>query len=61
MLGSGDKTVLTEECTTVGWSGSAAEFVYFNLVEGFERDKSHPIINEKTIKMGASFKGHKKY
>lgn len=61
MLGSGDKSILTEECTTVGWQGKASDFVYFNLVEGFERDKTHPILSDKTMKMGCSFKSHKKY
>jgi hypothetical protein len=61
MLGSGEKSCLTEECTTVGWKGTASELVYFNLVEGFERDKNHPMIDEKTVKVGVSFKSHKKY
>jgi hypothetical protein len=61
MLGSGDKSIETEECTTVGWSGTAAEFVYFNLVEGYGREKTHPVLSDKTLKMGCSFKSHKKY
>ena len=50
-----------EECTFIGWNGYSSELIYFNLVEGFERNNSHPILDRHLKKIGVSFKAHKKY
>lgn len=44
MVGA-EKQADVEECTQIGWKGTASELVFFNLVEGFERNKRHPILD----------------
>ena len=58
MIGEG-KGIDTEECTTVGWSGTATEIILFQLVEGFKNAKTHAILQPKLSKVGLSFKAHK--
>jgi hypothetical protein len=60
MIGNG-KGVETDECTQIGWSGSAQELVFFQLIDGFKNSKTHPIIEHKLTKVGVSFKPHKKH
>eukprot|EP00347_Sterkiella_histriomuscorum_P015476 403356884 len=59
MLGNG-KGIETDECTQIGWNGTASELIYFQLVEGFKNSGTHAIIDVKTIKVGVSLKPHKK-
>ena len=58
MVGDG-KGIDTEECTTVGWNGTAAELIFFQLVEGFKNAKTHAVLEPKLSKVGLSFKPHK--
>ncbi|CDW75837.1 UNKNOWN [Stylonychia lemnae] len=59
MIGNG-KGIETTECTQIGWNGSAQDLIFFLLVDGFKDQKSHAILDPKLIKVGISFKAHKK-
>ncbi len=60
LIGEG-KNVDCNECTYIGWVGTASELVMFSLVEGFAADQAHPLINDKTHLVGSSFKAHKQH
>lgn len=59
MIGDG-KGVETEECTQIGWSGTAQDMILFQVIEAYKNTKSHSVLDEKTCKVGVSFKAHKR-
>ena len=60
MLGDG-KDVDTEEYTRLSWTGSAKDLVIFMLVDGFNTNKRHPILEENLRKVGVHMRAHKKH
>jgi len=60
MVGNG-MGVKTCECTFIGWNGTATELVIGLLVEGFQLNQCHSLVDDKLIKVGLSFKPHKKF
>lgn len=49
-----------EEFTITQWSGTAHELVLLNLLQTYEISEKPAILDAKTIKVGMSFKAHKK-
>ena len=61
ILLNGQKSPECEEFTMVKWEGTALELVLLNLLEDFEKvNFQAAIIDNKTTKVGMSFKPHKK-
>lgn len=54
------KTAETEECTQIGWNGSALELIINTLIEGWTANQKHVIFEHKVTKVGVSFKADKK-
>lgn len=54
------KTPEAEEFTMVQWSGTAHEMILLNLLHDFELTGKPALLEHKTIKVGMSFKAHKK-
>lgn len=59
ILGEG-KMPTAEEFTMVKWEGSAHELILFNLLEEYEKTGKPAILDSQTVKVGMSFKAHKK-
>ena len=59
MIGSG-KVFVIEEDTLIGWNGTPVELVIFQMLDGFEKQKRHPILEEGLVKIGVSLKAQMK-
>ena len=55
-----DKAPNGVEFTYVQWEGTAHELVLFNLLMDFENEGKPSILDDTLIKVGMSFKAHKK-
>ncbi len=60
MLGDG-KDIETEEYTRLSWTGSAQDLVIFMLIDGYNTNKRHPILEESLQKVGVHMRAHKKH
>ena len=61
ILDQKDKSPDAEEFTFIEWTGTAQEMILLNLLEEYEKEGKKPaVINDKLVKMGVSFKPHKK-
>ncbi len=57
----GGKSPECEEFTMVKWDGTALELILLNLLEDYDKKGTQAaIIDSKTMKVGMSFKAHKK-
>ena len=54
------KDIETEECTQISWQGTPIDLIIQSLVNGYTAKNTHPILDSKLIKVGLSFKHHKK-
>jgi hypothetical protein len=55
-----DKAPNGTEFTYVQWEGTATDLILLNLLQDFELEGKPSIIDEQLIKVGMSFKAHKK-
>lgn len=63
ILGEKAKTPDAEEFTFVQWVGTAHDLVILNLLQEYEKstnEKKPALLDTKTVKVGMSFKPHKK-
>ena len=60
MLGDGGD-IKTAECTRLGWSGTPLELIILMVIDGYNNDKTHWILNPNLCKVGINFKAHKKH
>jgi hypothetical protein len=63
ILGEKAKTPDAIESTYVQWSGHAHELILLNLLQEYEKateDKKAALVDPKLVKVGMSFKAHKK-
>ena len=49
-----------EEFTYVQWEGTAHELILLNLLQDYEKEDKPAILDDQLIKVGMSFKAHKK-
>lgn len=54
------KDIDTEECSRISWQGTPVDLIISSLVNGFTATNSHPMLDPKLIKVGLSFKPHKR-
>ena len=60
MIGDG-KDIETTECTRLNWGGTAQDLIIFLLIDGFNTNKSHCMLDKTLVKVGISLKPHKKH
>lgn len=49
-----------EEFTMVQWKGTATELIIFQMLDEYEKTGKSSVLDEKTLRVGLSYKGHKK-
>ena len=45
----------------VQWDGTAHELIIFNMLEEYEQTGKASVLDDQTVKVGMSFKAHKKF
>ena len=60
MIGDG-KDIDTEECTKLSWTGTPKDLIIFLLVDGFNTNKAHPILDANLVKVGLHLRADKKH
>ena len=59
IVGEG-KMPMAEEFTMVQWDGTAHELIMFQILEEYEKTGKSSVLDAFTVKVGMSFKAHKK-
>jgi hypothetical protein len=56
----GEKMPAADEFTMVQWSGNATDLIIFNMLEEFEKTGKSSVLDQRTLRVGLSYKGHRK-
>ena len=50
-----------EDDTVIGWTGSAQELIIWMLIDGYNKNKTHPILDPRLLKVGIHFIANKRH